>query len=241
MLVIFWIDLLMYQGGLDVFFVLCVDILLGDEVWGCDMEGEVVVICGDVLMGCFLEEVVKLICLIMLVNDVLLCGLILAELVKGFGFFQFKLLMVFLLVVVILDELGEVWDGKKVFLLLVVYYNNEFFGVVDCGVDMMFDFLQLVVYLVKMCLVMAGMIIGLGIIFNKLDDGLGKLIFEGGVGYFCIVEICMIEMINDGKLLILFMKYGDIVKIQMKDKDGKFIFGVIEQIVVKYEGQVLYL
>ena len=60
-------------------------------------------------------------------------------------------------------------------------------------------------------------------------------ISEGGVGYSCIAEIRMIETIADGKPSTSFMKFGDTVKIQMKDKAGKSIFGAIEQTVVKYE------
>ena len=79
----------------------------------------------------------------------------------------------------------------------------------------------------------AGTIVGSGTVSNKLDDGPGKPISEGGVGYSCIAEIRMIETINDGAPKTPFMNYGDTVRIEMKDKDGKSIFGAIEQEVVK--------
>ncbi len=232
----FWTDPLMYQGGSDAFLAPRADIPLGDEAWGCDMEGEVAVICGDAPMGCSAEEAAKSIRLLMLVNDVSLRGLIPGELAKGFGFFQSKPPTAFSPVAVTPDELGDAWDGKKVHLPLIVHYNNEPFGVADCGVDMTFDFPQLVAHLAKTRPVTAGTVIGSGTISNKLDDGPGKPISEGGVGYSCIAEIRMIETIADGKPSTSFMKYGDTVKIQMKDKDGKSIFGAIEQTVVKYDG-----
>ena len=98
---------------------------------------------------------------------------------------------------------------------------------------MTFDFPQLVAHLAKTRPVTAGTIVGSGTVSNKLDDGPGKPISEGGVGYSCIAEIRMIETIKDGKPSTPFMNYGDTVRIEMKDKDGKSIFGAIEQEVVK--------
>ncbi len=46
----------------------------------------------------------------------------------------------------------------------------------------------------------------------------------------------MIETINDGKPSTPFMQFGDVVRIEMKDKAGRSIFGAIEQTVQKYEG-----
>jgi len=231
----FWTDPLMYQGGSDAFLAPRDDIPLGDEAWGCDMEGEVAVITGDAPAGCSVEEAARSIRLVMLVNDVSLRGLIPAELAKGFGFFQSKPPSAFSPVAVTPDELGDAWADGKVHLPLLVHYNNEPFGKADCGVDMTFNFPQLVAHLAKTRPVTAGTIVGSGTISNKLDDGPGKPISEGGVGYSCIAEIRMIETINDGKPSTAFMKFGDTVKIQMKDKQGHSIFGAIEQTVVKYE------
>ena len=47
----FWTDPLMYQGGSDTFLGPRDPILMADEAWGIDMEGEVAVITGDVPMG----------------------------------------------------------------------------------------------------------------------------------------------------------------------------------------------
>ncbi|WP_417480032.1 fumarylacetoacetate hydrolase family protein [Maricaulis maris] len=229
----FWTDPLMYQGGSDAFLAPRADIPLGDTAWGCDMEGEVAVITGDAPAGCSVEDAAKTIRLVMLVNDVSLRGLIPGELAKGFGFFQAKPPSAFSPVAVTPDELGEAWDGKKLHLPLLVKYNGELFGKAECGIDMTFDFGQLIAHLGKTRPVTAGTIVGSGTVSNKLDDGPGKPISEGGVGYSCIAEIRMIETINDGKPSTPFMQYGDTVRIEMKDKDGKSIFGAIEQEVVK--------
>jgi fumarylacetoacetate (FAA) hydrolase len=47
----FWHDPLMYQGGIDGFLGPRDPIPLADESWGCDLEGEVVVVTGDVPLG----------------------------------------------------------------------------------------------------------------------------------------------------------------------------------------------
>ena len=45
----------------------------------------------------------------------------------------------------------------------------------------------------------------------------------------------MIETINDGKPSTDFMKFGDTVRIEMRDADGRSIFGAIEQTVEQYK------
>jgi fumarylacetoacetate (FAA) hydrolase len=46
----------------------------------------------------------------------------------------------------------------------------------------------------------------------------------------------MIEAIEIGSPKTPFMKFGDQVRIEMKDKAGHSIFGAIEQTVEKYRG-----
>ncbi|WP_419906732.1 fumarylacetoacetate hydrolase family protein [Hoeflea sp.] len=232
----FWTDPLMYQGGSDAFLAPRDAILMEDEAWGIDMEGEVAVIVDDVPMGASLDEARDAIRLIMLVNDVSLRGLIPAELGKGFGFFQSKPSSAFSPVAVTPDELGDAWDGGKVHLPLSVDYNGAPFGRANAGVDMTFDFPKLIAHAAKSRPLGAGAIIGSGTVSNKMEDGSpGKPVAEGGVGYSCIAEIRMIETINDGKPSTDFMKFGDTVRIEMRDADGRSIFGAIEQTVEQYK------
>lgn len=231
----FWTDPLMYQGGSDAFLAPRDPILVADEAFGIDMEGEVAVIVDDVAMGAGPEEASEAIRLFMLVNDVSLRGLIPAELGKGFGFFQSKPSSAFSPVAVTPDELGDAWQDGKVNLPLCVDYNGAPFGRAEAGVDMTFNFGTLVAHAAKTRPLCAGTIIGSGTVSNKLNDGPGKPISEGGVGYSCIAEIRMIETINDGKPSTGFMKFGDHVRIEMKDKNDASIFGAIDQTVKKYE------
>jgi fumarylacetoacetate (FAA) hydrolase len=232
----FWTDPLMYQGGSDSFLGPRDNIPMADEAWGIDFEAEIVVVTDDVPMGVSAEQALGHIQLIMLVNDVSLRNLIPGELAKGFGFFQSKPSSAFSPVAVTLDELGDAWSDGKLHLPLLSSFNGQPFGKPDAGVDMTFHFGQLVAHAAKTRPLCAGTLIGSGTISNKLDGGPGKPIEEGGVGYSCIAEIRTIETINDGKPTTSFMRFGDTIRIEMNDADGRSIFGTIEQTVERYAG-----
>ena len=231
----FWTDPLMYQGGSDSFLNPRDPILTADEAYGIDMEGEVAVITGDVPMGVSPADAGQYIRLIMLVNDVSLRNLIPAELAKGFGFFQSKPSSAFSPVAITPEALGEAWDGGKVHLPLLVELNGKPFGKANAGVDMTFDFCQLIAHAAKTRPLAAGSIVGSGTVSNKdTSGGPGRPVGDGGLGYSCIAEIRMIETINSGKPQTPFMKFGDTVRIEMKDNFGHSVFGAIEQEVQKY-------
>jgi fumarylacetoacetate (FAA) hydrolase len=232
----FWTDPLMYQGGSDSFLGPRDDIPMADEAWGIDFEAEVAVVTGDVPMGVSVQDAGKYIRLIMLVNDVSLRGLIPGELGKGFGFFQSKPSSAFSPVAVTPDELGAAWRDNKLHLPLLSYLNGREFGKPEAGIDMTFDFAQLIAHAAKSRPLVAGSIIGSGTVSNKLDDGPGKPISEGGVGYSCLAEIRTIETIQSGAPKTSFMKFGDHIRIEMHDHNGASIFGSIEQTVVRYNG-----
>ena len=231
----FWTDPLIYQGGSDSFLGPRDDILAADEAWGIDLEGEVAVVTDDVPMGVSADEAGAYIRLVMLVNDVSLRGLIPGELAKGFGFFQSKPSSAFSPVAVTPEELGDAWRDGKLHLPLLSELNGEPFGKPNAGIDMTFDFGQLIAHAARSRPLVAGTIIGSGTVSNKLDGGPGKPIAEGGAGYSCIAEIRMIETIESGAPVTSFLRFGDKVRIEMNDADGNSIFGAIEQTVVRYE------
>ncbi|MBX2837406.1 MAG: fumarylacetoacetate hydrolase family protein [Gammaproteobacteria bacterium] len=232
----FWTDPLMYQGGSDTFLAPRDPIVIPDEAFGIDMEAEIAIIVDDVPMGISPEDAAGKIRLIMLVNDVSLRGLIPAELGKGFGFFQSKPSSAFSPCALTPDELGDAWDGKRLHLPLRVDYNGKPFGRANAGIDMTFDFGELIAHAAKTRKLGAGAIIGSGTVSNKMDGEPGKPIDQGGVGYSCIAEIRMIETINSGKPSTPFMSFGDTVKIHAENKQGQDLFGTIEQVVEKYHG-----
>ena len=231
----FWTDPLIYQGGSDSFLAPREPIAVADDAWGIDMEGEVAVVVDDVPMGATPAEAREKIRLVMLVNDVSLRRLIPDELAKGFGFFHGKPSSAFSPVAVTPDELGEAWDGGKLHLPLCVDINGKPFGRADAGIDMTFDFPTLIAHAAKTRPLSAGSIVGSGTVSNKLDGGPGKTIAEGGVGYSCLAELRIVEQLANGKATSDFLRFGDTVRIEMRDRNGHSIFGAIEQTVKKYE------
>ncbi len=223
----FYTDPLMYQGGSDGF-IPPRGMVVAREEWGIDFEAEVTVVTGDVPMGATPEQAAKAIRLVMLVNDVSLRNLIPGELAKGFGFFQSKPASAFSPVAVTPDELGDAWQGAKVHLPLQVHLNGELFGKPNAGVDMTFDFGQLVAHVAKTRTLCAGSVVGSGTVSNKQGNLWGSSIANGGVGYCCLAEVRTYETIEQGKPATPFMRHGDVVRIEMLDAQGRSIFGTIE-------------
>jgi fumarylacetoacetate (FAA) hydrolase len=215
----FWEEPLMYQGGSDDFIGPCDDIELQHEEWGIDFESEVAVVTDDVPMGATPDQAHQQIRLLMLANDVSLRNLIPEELAKGFGFLQSKPATSFSPVAVTPDELGEAWRDSKVHLPLRSSWNGKLVGQPNAGVDMVFNFAQLVSHLARTRNVRAGSIIGSGTVSNK----------DAKKGYSCIAEKRCLELIADGKPTTGFMSFGDTIRIEMLDADGKSIFGAIDQ------------
>jgi len=218
----FWHDPLVYQGAGDDLLGPRDDIPVPSEDFGIDMESETSVITDYVPMSTKAKDAAQHIKLFMLVNDVSLRNLIPGELAKGFGFYQGKPATAFSPVAVTQDELGEAWDEGTVNLPLVTHLNGKLLGQPECGVDMTFNFLQLIEHVTKSRNLGAGTIIGSGTISN----------YDRSRGSSCLAEVRMLETIEHGKPKTSFMKYGDVVRIEMFDKEGNSIFGAIEQKVV---------
>jgi fumarylacetoacetate (FAA) hydrolase len=215
----FWTDPLMYQGGSDGFIGPTDCIAAADEAWGIDFEGEVAVVTGDVPYGTTAEEAARHIRLVMLVNDVSLRNLIPAELAKGFGFFQSKPASAFSPVAVTPDELAPAWRDGRLHRPLLVHLNGEKFGAPDAGTDMVFNFPQLIAHAAKTRTLAAGTIVGSGTVSNR----------DHSAGSACIAERRMLEQIETGAAVTPFLKFGDRVRIEMTDDNGRSIFGAIDQ------------
>ena len=224
----FYTDPLMYQGGSDDFLGPTDDVVCPSEAFGIDFEAEVAVITADVAMGCTPEQALDGIRLLMLCNDVSLRSLIPKELEKGFGFFQSKPASAFSPVAVTPDELGEAWSGGRLNLTLQSTWNGRKVGLCEAGPEMTFHFGQLIAHLGKTRNIRAGSIVGSGTVSNKsVPDAAGKPAWPKG--YSCIAEKRAIETILDGQPSTAFMKYGDTIRIEMKNKAGQSIFGEIDQ------------
>ena len=215
----FYTDPLMYQAVSAGFLGPRDAVKVPSEDYGIDLEAEVVVITDDVPMAATPEQAAEHIQLIGLVNDVSLRNLIPGELAKGFGFLQSKPRSALSPVFVTPDELGAAWQDSKVHLPLLTHINGTWFGAPEAGVDMQFNFAQLVAHAAKTRPLSAGTIVGSGTVANE----------DTSLGASCFAELRTVETLRDGKPSTPFMKYGDTVRIEMLDRAGTSIFGAIEQ------------
>ncbi|PKL95767.1 MAG: 2-keto-4-pentenoate hydratase [Gammaproteobacteria bacterium HGW-Gammaproteobacteria-8] len=220
----FFTDPLMYQAVSDGFLGPRDPIAMADTAWGIDFESEIGVICDDVPMGASPEECAEHIQLVTILNDVSLRNLIPGELAKGFGFLQSKPRSALAPVVVTPDELGDAWRGSKLHRPLLTHLNDELFGHPEAGEDMQFSFAELLAHAAKSRPLAAGSLLGSGTIANQ----------DTARGASCLAEKRMLEIISNGKPETPFMSFGDRVRIEMLDPDGRSYFGAIEQQVIEY-------
>lgn len=215
----FYTDPLMYQAVSAGFYGPRDPVRVPSEEHGIDLEAEVVIVTDDVPLGVSAEQAAAHIQLIGLVNDVSLRNLIPNELGKGFGFLQSKPRSALSPVFVTPDELGDAWRDSKVHLPLLTHVNGEWFGAPEAGVDMQFNFAQLIAHAAKTRPLSAGTIVGSGTVANE----------DTSLGASCFAERRTVETLATGKPLTPFMGFGDTVRIEMLDGEGNTLFGAIEQ------------
>ena len=221
----FYTDPLMYQATSAAFLGPRDPVKVVSEEYGIDLEAEIVVVTDDVPMAVTPAQAAAHIQLIGLVNDVSLRNLIPAELAKGFGFLQSKPRSALSPVFVTPDELDDAWKDNKVHLPLVTHINGEWFGAPEAGVDMQFDFAQLVAHAAKTRPLSAGTIVGSGTVANE----------DTSLGASCFAEQRTVETLRDGKPSTPFMAFGDVVRIEVLDAAGHSVFGAIEQRIERQE------
>ncbi len=223
----FYSDPLMYQATASGFLGPRDDVAVVSEDYGIDLESEIIVVTDDVPMAVTAESAAEHIQLIGLVNDVSLRNLIPGELAKGFGFLQSKPRSALSPVLVTPDELGDSWRDSVLHRPLHSHINGKWFGSPEAGVDMQFNFAQLVAHAAKTRPLSAGTVVGSGTIANQ----------DEAKGASCLAEKRMLETIRDGKPSTAFLSFGDRVRIEMLDDAGASIFGAIDQQIVAYSAK----
>lgn len=221
----FWTEPLMYMGASDAFIGPNDPIEMESEAWGIDFESEVAVITDDVPAGTDKEEALGHIKLVTLANDVSLRNLIPDELAKQFGFYQSKPWTSFSPVAVTPEELGDAWKNGKLHLPLISTLNGSVIGSPNAGLDMTFNFGELIAHACKTRSLMAGTVIGSGTVANQGSPD----------GSSCLAEVRCLEIIRNGTATTPFMRFGDRIEIEMKDTKGDSVFGRIDQVVKQYQ------
>lgn len=214
---------LIYQAGGDNLFGPHEAIVIAHEAWGIDFEAGLAAITDDIAAGATPDQALLGVRLLMLTNEVALRNLIPAEMARGFGFVASRPASAYSPVAITPDELGDCWKGGKVHLPLRATVNGKLAGQPHAGVDMSFNFPQLLSHLARSRPLRPGSIIGTGAVSNK----------DVGRGYASIAEKRCLEMIAKGEAQTPFMRFGDTIRIEMFDADGKSLFGAIEQMVTQ--------
>ena len=213
---------LVYQGASDDFLGPRDDVELTTESDNMDFEGEVAVVVDEIPMGTPKEKIAPHIKLLMLVNDVSLRGLAAREMKTGFGWVQAKPSTSFSPAAVTPDELGEAWADGRVRLPLQIRRSGEWFGHPN-GQEMTFNFFRLIEHAAYSRRLRAGTIVGSGTVSNASRTA----------GSACIAERRAIETIDLGAAKTPFLRFGERVRIEMFDSQGRSIFGAIDQQYVR--------
>ena len=221
---------LIYQGGSDSLSAAHDPIVVPGEDLALDFEVEVAVIIGAVPMRPSREQAASAIRLVTICNDVSLRRLVADDLQNGFGFFHSKPSTSFAPVIVTPETLGDRWRDNRLHLPVRVEVNGTLYGQPNAGVDVHFDFVDLIVEAARTRHLGNGTIIGSGTIANHHDATLP--IKEDGIGFGCIAEARTAEKAKFGRARTPFLKQGDRVRMFAVGQGGKSIFGDIDQAVI---------
>jgi fumarylacetoacetate (FAA) hydrolase len=193
------------------------------EADGIDFEAEIAVVVDRVPMGTPAPRALEHVKLLMLVNDASLRSFAALEKQTGFGWIHAKPATSFSPVAVTPDELGAAWRDGRVHRPLEVAWNERHFGHPDAGL-MGFGFHELIAHAAYSRNLSAGTIIGSGTVSSP---------DYRNVGSACIAERRAIEMADHGKAITQYMRFGDRVRIEMRDAEGRSLFGAIDQRMVQ--------
>ena len=221
---------LLYQGGSDSLLSPTDPIIVPEDDLALDYEAEVAVIIGAVPMRATREQAAAAIRLVTICNDVSLRRLVADDLQNGFGFFHSKPSTSFAPVIVTPETLGERWRDNRLHLPVRVEVNGTLYGQPNAGVDVHFDFVDLIVEAARTRHLGNGTIIGSGTIANHHDATLP--IKEDGIGFGCIAEARTAEKAKFGRARTPFLKQGDRVRMFAVGQGGKSVFGDIDQAVI---------
>lgn len=198
------------QVGSDALLGPMDDIVVAHEECSIDFGAGMAAVTGDVAMGATPDDVHQQIRLLMLVIEISL---------RNLGSLQSRPAASFSPVAVTPDEPGEVWRDANIHLPLRTSWNGRLVGQPDGGIDMAFNFAQLIAHLARTRPVRVGSIVGSGIVSNR----------DASRGCASIAEQRSPEMVEHGQTVTQFMSFDDMVRIEMPDEKGKSVLGAIEQ------------
>jgi fumarylacetoacetate (FAA) hydrolase len=205
--------------------------LCATEALGLDFGAGVAVITGDIPQACAPDRALDGVRLLMLCNAASLRSLASLDNAQGVAPLQSRCASAFSPVAITPDELGEAWGRGRVNLPLLTSWNGRKVGQCDAGADMGYHFGQLLALLAKTRPLRAGSIVGAGPISNAGVEKKGQ--WSWPKGFHSIAEKRAMDVLQDGQAVTAYMRFGDTVRIEMKDAAGHSLFGAIEQEVVQ--------
>lgn len=194
-----------------------------DEADGGDFEGEFAVITDDIPMGVSANEALGHIKLITILNDMSMRTHLFREKKMGFGFILAKPATIYAPVAVTPDELGDAWKDGRAHLDMHVKRNGEWFGNPNGG-SMDWGFQDIIKHIAYNRNIRAGFILGSGTVSNANWKEVGSA---------CLAERRALDIIQYGEAKTDWLKFGDRLSFDVKDRDGQSIFGAIDHRVVK--------
>ena len=213
---------LMYQGLSDHFLSPYAEVAFGSEEDGIDFEAEYGVITDRVPMGISATEALGHVKLVLMINDWSLRAFGPAEMKNGFGFIHAKPASALSPFAVTPDELGSAWRNGRVAARLTVRRGDVLFGAPD-GSAMNFGFGELIAHAARTRSLCAGTVLGSGTVSNE-DAHL--------VGSGCIAERIALDK-SAGGALTPYLRFGERVRLEASDAQGRSLFGAIDQLVVR--------
>ena len=126
------------------------------------------------------------------------------------------------------DEFGSAWEQGRLGLAVEVVFNGRPIGRCE-AVAATLHFGQLLAQLGRTRALGAGTVLGCGPVANASVQVEGRREWPGGGG--SITQLRAIEQARDGQALTAYPIPGDRVRIEVKGRDGRSLFGAIEQIV----------
>lgn len=184
----------------------------------CDFEGEFAVITDDIPMGATAAEALDRVRLVMLMNDISMRRFARKEIQIGFGLVRAKTATIFSPVAVTPDELGDAWADGRIELDLHVSRNGEWFGHPN-GREMDFTLGELMAHIAYNRRLGAGFVLGTGTVSNAAHDTVGSA---------CLAERRALETIAHGAPRTPWMQFGERLRFDAFDAQGRSIFGAID-------------
>jgi fumarylacetoacetate (FAA) hydrolase len=225
---------LLYQGASDSLSGPTAPIVVPGGDLGIDYEAEVCAVTGAVPMKPSREDALASIRLIGICNDVSLRRLVSDDLQQGFGFFHAKPSTAFSPVFATPDELGPFWANGRLLLKVQSSVNGKLYGQPNAGIDVKFDFADLIMAAAQTRQLGAGTIVGSGTVANRHDEALP--LKRDGIGFSCIAEARTMEKLKYGRARTPFLQDGDRVRIAAVDDEERPVFGIIDQVVTVTAG-----